>query len=174
MIEGECAEWSAIFLEAAKKTDITTVVTAMVMGADMGIKCQNTGNTALHFAAYNRSPELYNFIADPEMQFERDIQGLLADSAFLDVLPNMNDVVSKWKTAVSQAPIMEVNNDGLLPSSCIPEINLSPKTPFQGLMKDFWFSTMSLEYKTGKDSPDGFINKICSNVFGTPFPNIVG
>jgi hypothetical protein len=165
--------WSAVFLDAARNRDIANVVAAMVMGADMSVKCPETGNTALHFAAYHRSPELYDFIAGPQDRFENDIQAILSESEFKDVLPDTIDAVANWKAAIGKVPIAVQNNHGLLPSSCIPEIHLNPRNAFEGLMKDFWWATINRENAAIKSSPDGFINLLCSNSYGMPFPNIV-
>ncbi|MBN8649243.1 MAG: hypothetical protein J0L55_14915 [Caulobacterales bacterium] len=164
-------EWDEQFINAAKNLDFFSLIEAMGNGANLSTKSKDSGNSALHWAAIHRSRELYAIVTNFKYMQSEILEVTLSEYFKLDDIYELNSRV--LSNANGTPPIAEFNNEGLLPSNCIPYLNLDDDSALGRVAKSLFLEILSIEYKHLRLKPEDFIDLVSKNDANIAFPNIV-
>lgn len=164
-------KWDEQFINAAENLDFLSLIEAMANGANLGAKSKESGNSALHWAAIHRSRELYAIVTNCKYMKSEILE--VAFSEYIKLNDNLEPHSRVLSNAIGAPPIAEFNNIGLLPSSCIPNLNLDDDTALGRIANSLFLEILGIEYKHLGLKPEDFMDLISKNKANMAFPNIV-
>ena len=174
LTKGEEAEtpeidWEQQFIEACETLDFPAIIQAFVNLRDILRTSQDSGNTALHWAAVHCSPELYYLTIGKLFMLQPELR------EFLEKLRLETGSPPKLPEGLmgSTFPLTR-NKKGQLPSNLVNSVFLSASDEHSATRLEFFVFILEKEFKASGMSPSEYVDWLISKSDGSEFyPNII-